>query len=318
MSSWLVTGGAGFIGSHIVERLVSLGENVRVLDDFSTGKRENLEAFSKQIKLMKGDIREQVVTRAACLGVDFVLHLAAQGSVPRSVKQPQRALEVNVMGTLNVLEAARAAGVKRVVISSSSSVYGRQVVDRQQEDLPTQPASPYALSKLASEHLGRLFTELHGLETISLRYFNVFGPRQDPNSQYAAVIPLFIDKVLKKETLTIHGEGYQSRDFTYVTNVVEANLLAAQVKRGEVGGSFNIACGESTSIMKLYKQIENLVGVAAEVSYVERRAGDIEHSQADIEKAQQELGYLPQVFFQEGLSKTIEWYKQANRLKVVG
>lgn len=310
MSKWLVTGGAGFIGSHIVEKLVASGEDVRVLDDLSTGSLKNMNSFIEKIDFLEGDIRDAAAAKHAARDVDFVLHLAAQGSVPRSIANPDRALDVNVSGTLRILEAARDNGVKRVVLSSSSSVYGKQKVDRQVETLQTKPASPYALSKLSAEHLGRIFTDLYGLEVISLRYFNVFGPRQDPNSQYSAVIPLFVSRLLRGEAVEIHGDGSQSRDFTYVDNVVRANLAAATKSVDHTGVVCNIACGQTTSVADLYYSIRDLLGINAEPKYTERRPGDINYSRANIGRAEEILGWKPHILFNEGISLSIEWYKE--------
>ncbi|MCD6100328.1 MAG: SDR family oxidoreductase [Candidatus Marinimicrobia bacterium] len=300
---YLITGGAGFIGSNIVEELLKRGEKVRVLDNFSTGKRENILPFLDRIELIEGDIRSYHIVREAVDGVDFVLHQAALPSVPRSIKDPITTNEVNVGGTLNILNAALDAGVKRVVYASSSSIYGNSEVLPKREDMTPNPMSPYAVSKLAGEKYCRVFSEIYGLETVCLRYFNVFGPRQDPNSQYSAVIPKFIAAMKKGERPTIYGDGKQSRDFTYVANVVVANLLVCQVNHG-IGEIFNIACGERHSLINLINNLNEVLGVHVEPSFAEARKGDIRHSMADISKAQKMLGYSPFVNFEEGLRKT--------------
>lgn len=316
MSRWLVTGGAGFIGSHVVERLVRDGQDIVVLDDLSTGKRENLAAVLNQIELQVADIRDEAVIAQACRGIDIILHLAAQGSVPRSLREPKRALEVNTIGTLNVLLAARDAGVGRVVFSSSSSVYGKKVREWQVENVEAIPASPYALSKLSAEQLCRLFSELYNVPCVRLRYFNVFGPRQNPDSQYAAVIPLFISRMLAEKPIEIHGDGGQSRDFTFVDNVVEANLAAARATTFEPGGIYNIACGDTTSIQEVFEQLQRLLKTSHTPIYVPARAGDIPRSRADISKAQRDLGWQPSVRFAEGLAQTVAWYREQVRQRV--
>ncbi|MCG2676111.1 SDR family oxidoreductase [bacterium] len=304
---FLVTGGAGFIGSHIVEELVRRKEKIRVLDNFSTGKRENIAPFLKEIELIEGDIRESKIVKKAMKGVDYVLHQAALPSVPRSIKDPVTTNEVNVLGTLNILMAAKEAGLKKVVYASSSSVYGDTPNLPKGENMQPSPLSPYALSKLAGEEYSKLFFSLYGLETIILRYFNVFGPRQDPTSQYAAVIPKFISLILKGERPTVYGDGEQSRDFTYVLNVVDANLLAttSQTKRG----IFNIACGKRITVNKLVKGLNKIMNTDIEPLYTNPRPWDVKHSQADISKAKEALGYKIGVDFEEGLRKTVEWFR---------
>jgi len=305
---FLVTGGAGFIGSHIVEELLKRGEKVRVLDNFSTGKRENIAPFLKEIELIEGDIRNPEVVKKAMKGVNYVLHQAALPSVFRSIKDPLTTNEVNVLGTLNILMAAKEARVKKIVYASSSSVYGDTPSLPKREDMQPSPLSPYALSKLAGEEYSRLFTSLYGLEIISLRYFNVFGPRQDPTSQYAAVIPKFISSLLKGERPTIYGDGEQSRDFTYVSNVVSANLLAtaSKVKKG----IFNIACGKRITVNELVKGLNGIMNMDIEPLYTHPRPGDVRHSQADISRAGKVLGYKVEVNFEEGLKKTVEWFRK--------
>ena len=308
MDRYLVTGGAGFIGSHIAETLARRGKKVRVLDNFLTGKRENLAGFLGAIELLEGDIRDLETCRRAARGMDCVLHQAALPSVPRSVSDPLTTNGINITGTLNMLVAARDAEVGRFVFASSSSAYGADPRLPKKEGNEGDPLSPYAVGKVAGEHYLRLFSDLYGLKTIALRYFNVFGPRQDPNSQYAAVIPLFITKVLRGESPAVFGDGKQSRDFTYVENVVEANILASEA---EVRGSevINIACGEGTTVNGLLRSINGLLKTAVPAAYAPERPGDIKHSLADISRARRVLGYAPRVSFVEGLDKTIAWYK---------
>ncbi|GIV76569.1 MAG: GDP-mannose 4,6-dehydratase [Litorilinea sp.] len=306
MALYLVTGGAGFIGSHLVAALLAQGHQVRVLDNFSTGRRTNLAPYLDQIQLVEGDIRSYHVVAAAMANVDYVLHQAALPSVPRSVRDPITTNEVNVMGTLHVLHAAREAGVRRVVLASSSSVYGANPELPKQEAMCPQPRSPYAVSKLAAEQHGQLFWQLYGLETVALRYFNVFGPRQDPSSQYAAVIPRFIQALLRGEPLTVHGDGTQSRDFSFVENVVQANLLAATAPDA-AGRVFNIACGQRHSLCQLIDHLAAIAGRTPRIDYTPPRPGDVPHSQADISAARRYLGYEPTVDFVEGLRRTVAW-----------
>jgi len=305
---YLVTGGAGFIGSHIAEELVKQGERVRVLDNLSTGKKKNIEPFLEKIEFVEGDIRDLEPLRGAMGGVDYVLHQAAVSSVPRSVKDPLTSNSANVEGTLNILVAARDAGVKRVIYASSSSVYGDTPVLPKHEDMKQEPRSPYAVSKLGGELYCQAFYHVYGLETIALRYFNVFGPRQDPKSQYAAVVPKFITALLHGEPPTIFGDGEQSRDFTYIENVVEANLLAAKAS-GVAGEVFNIACGERITINELACMLAEIIGVNIEPEHTPPRSGDVLHSLADISKAKRLLGYEVKVSTPEGLEQTVEWYK---------
>lgn len=308
--AYLVTGGAGFIGSHIVEELVRRGEKVKVLDNFITGKRENIAAFLDMIELIEGDIRDFKTCRQALDGVDYVLHQAALPSVPRSIEDPLLTNEINVKGTLNLLLTAHEAKVKRFVFASSSSVYGDDPQLPKKEGSEGMPLSPYAASKFVGEKYCQVFSGIYGLETISLRYFNIFGPRQDPFSQYAAAIPLFITKILTNESPEIFGDGEQSRDFTYVANVVEANLRAVEAPPQAVGGVFNIACGERTTVNALAKEITKLVGISRGPIYAEPRPGDIKHSFADISQARKVLGFEPAVSFRQGLKKTVAWYKK--------
>jgi len=306
VSFYLVTGGAGFIGSHIVDRLVQDGEKVRVLDNFSTGKRANIEHNLGEIDLINGSLTDMGTVRRAVEGVDYVLHQGALPSVPRSVNDPIGSNDANINGTLNLLVAARDAGVKRLVFASSSSVYGDSPSLPKHERMPPDPLSPYALTKLAGECYCRLFTDLYGLETVSLRYFNVFGPRQDPESQYAAVIPKFIKCMLKGERPVIYGDGLQSRDFTYVENNVEANILACSAPRA-VGEVMNIACGDRFSLSELVDIINRILGTSIKPVFEPARPGDVKHSQADISKARELIGFEPKVGFVEGLERLVGW-----------
>ncbi|NLF40075.1 SDR family oxidoreductase [bacterium] len=308
MALYLVTGGAGFIGSNIVEELVLRGERVRVFDNFSTGTQANLARFGGRIEVINGDIRVLDALRAAVAGAEYVLHQAALPSVPRSIEDPVTANEVNITGTLNVLVAARDAKVKRVVFAASSSAYGNIAVSPKREDLPAMPASPYAIGKLAGEYYCQVFHQVYGLETVALRYFNVFGPRQDPQSLYAAVIPKFITALMKKEAPTIYGDGAQTRDFTYVANVVSANLLACTA-RGAAGRVFNVACGESVSLLDLFGQIARLLAADVTPVFAAERPGDVKHSLADITAARTVLGYTPLVPFAEGMARTVEYFR---------
>jgi nucleoside-diphosphate-sugar epimerase len=307
MATYLVTGGAGFIGSNLATELVAKGESVRVLDNLATGRRENLAGIEDRIEFFERDIRDLEAILPAFDGVDYVLHQAALPSVPRSVKDPVASNEVNVGGTLNVLLAARDSGVKRVVFASSSSVYGSNRELPKRETMLQQPISPYAGSKLAGESYLRAFHEVYGLETVALRYFNVFGPRQDPASQYAAVIPLFITKMMAGESPTIFGDGEQSRDFSYVANVIHANILAATADGG-AGQVFNIACGRQSSLNDLVRDLNEILGTRIEPEYTAPRTGDVKDSLADISRAREVLGYQPQVHFREGLERAVEWY----------
>ncbi|MFH1169707.1 MAG: SDR family oxidoreductase [Chloroflexota bacterium] len=316
MEAYLVTGGAGFIGSNIVEELLSRGEAVRVLDNFSGGKRENLDFVSDYPKgnyeLIEGDIREPDTCRRACRGMGYVLHQAALRSVPLSIEQPLPNNEVNITGTLNMLMAAKEAGVKRLVYASSSSVYGDSARLPQQETQTPSPISPYAVTKLAGEHYCRVFSQVYGLETCALRYFNVFGPRQDPASQYAAIVPRFILSALRGEPLEIHGDGQQSRDFTYVSNVVEANLIAARAAKAS-GEAVNIACGEQHSVLDVAEAIAEIAGRKPEHHHTPPRPGDIRHSLADISKAGALLGYKQRVTFIDGLRQTVSYFQSLKR-----
>ena len=305
---YLVTGGAGFIGSNIVAELLRRGERVRVLDNFSTGRRENLGPFLGQCELLEGSITDLGTVRTAVHGMDIVLHQAALPSVPRSVENPVDSNEVNVTGTLNVLVAAKDEKVRRVVLASSSSVYGDSPTLPKQEDMVLRPLSPYAVSKLTGEQYARVFNTLYGLETICLRYFNVFGPNQDPKSQYAAVIPKFITSIMKGESPTIYGDGLQSRDFSFVANVVDANLKAALAPATN-GQAVNIACQETHTLLNLVAVLCSLLGRDIAPTFVGHRKGDILHSMADIALARDLIGYHPAVGWEEGLKRTVAWYQ---------
>jgi UDP-glucose 4-epimerase len=303
---YLVTGGAGFIGSNIVEELLRRGHEVRVFDNFATGRRENLIQFQYDIELQEGDLRDEAAVNRAVLGCDFVLHQAALGSVPRSIHDPVTTNEVNIRGTLNVLMAARDHGVKRVVAASSSSVYGNTPVLPKVETMPMLPRSPYAVSKLATEKYCQAFHAVYGLETVALRYFNIFGPRQDPASQYAAVIPLFITKIMGGEAPIVHGDGLQSRDFTYVDNAVSANLLACEAPAEKVAGEFfNVACGARYTLLDMLAIIKEELASDIQPHHEPTRAGDVRDSLADISKIRDAMGYRVTTSMQEGLRKTV-------------
>jgi nucleoside-diphosphate-sugar epimerase len=304
---YLVTGGAGFIGSHIAEELVKRGGRVRVIDNLSTGKRENLQHLMSKIEFIEGDLRDQEATARAVDGVDFVMHQAAIPSVPRSIQDPKGCTENNLNGTLHLLLAARDAGVKRVVYASSSSVYGDSPTLPKSEDFPPAPLSPYAASKLAGEYYCQVFSQVYGLETVCLRYFNVFGPRQDPLSLYAAVIPAFIASALTKKPLVVYGDGEQTRDFSFVANVVQANLLACEAD-GVVGETLNVGGGTQTSLNQLVKELRAIVTTDLHVEYAEPRPGDVKHSLASVEKAKRLMGYDSVIPFGEGLRRTVEWF----------
>ncbi len=301
----LVTGGAGFIGSQLVERLLHLGHDVRILDNFSTGLRANLAPFSDDIDVIEGDIQGYDFVHQAMRGRDAVLHHAALPSVPRSIADPLTSHATNATGTLNVLLAARDEGVGRLVFASSSSVYGAVAGLPKHEGMPTMPISPYGTAKLAAESYCRSFYGLYGLETVALRYFNVFGPRQNPDSEYAAVIPKFIAAYAEGRAPTIFGDGEQSRDFTYIDNVVDANMAALRAP-GVGGRVFNIACGARITLNRFADELRSAMGVDIEPVYAPARAGDIRHSLADVQRARDDLGYDPQVDFSEGLRRTVE------------
>jgi UDP-N-acetylglucosamine/UDP-N-acetyl-alpha-D-glucosaminouronate 4-epimerase len=310
MAVYVVTGGGGFIGSHIVENLVRQRNTVvKVIDDFSTGKRENVEAFKNDVEIIEADIADTKNLAQFLKGADYVIHQAAIPSVPKSILDPLKSHNANVNGTLNLLLACRDAGVKRVVYASSSSLYGDSPTLPKREGMMPNPLSPYGAQKLFAEMYCEVFTKAYGLETVSLRYFNVFGPRQDSTSQYSGVLALFIPAVLQGRRPTIYGDGLQSRDFTYVQNVVEANLLACKVP-GVGGQVFNVACGDRITVNSMLHQINKIVGVDISPVYAEPRSGDIKHSQADITRAREHLGYEPKVSFEEGLRATVEWYRK--------
>jgi UDP-glucose 4-epimerase len=297
----LVTGGAGFIGSHLVERLLEQDYEVRVLDNFSTGRRENILT---DVELVEGDLQSYERAHTAVRGCEVVFHQAALPSVPRSVQDPLTTNAANVIGTLNVLLSARDSDVRRVVFASSSSVYGANATLPKSEGLPLAPISPYAVSKIAGEGYCRSFWDVYGLETVALRYFNVFGPRQDPRSQYAAVIPNFVTALLAGDRPTVFGDGNQTRDFTYVGNVVDGTVRAMHAEN-VAGKTFNIACGEQVSVNRLFDELRKLIGADIEPRYVEARPGEVTHSHADVSLAERELGYVPRIALDEGLKLTI-------------
>ncbi len=313
MALYLVTGGAGFIGSNIVAALLQRGEGVRVLDNLSTGRVSNVAPFGERIALIEGDLKDLSTVRRAVQDVDYVLHQGALPSVQRSIAAPFDSHATNATGTLNVLIAARDAGVRRVVYASSSSIYGDSPSLPKREDMLPAPRSPYAVSKMAAEQYCRTFPRLFGVETVCLRYFNVFGPRQDPASQYSAVIPRFITAMLAGDSPTIYGDGQQSRDFTHVANVVQANLLAAGASDDAVGQVFNIACGQRHTLLDLLDALNDILDTHIEPAHEPARTGDVRHSLADIRAAQEVLGYTPEVGFLEGLRQTVEWYRRKER-----
>jgi len=305
---YLVTGGAGFIGSNIVRTIVAAGEKVRVFDDFSTGKRDNLAGLY-EVEIVEGSLNNQVAVSEALADIKYVLHQGAIPSVPRSIADPLASNEANVSGTLNLLAEAKKAGINKFIFAASSSAYGDTEVLPKHETMPGNPLSPYAVSKYAGELYARVFADIYGLQTVSLRYFNIFGPYQDPASEYAAVIPKFIKLMLKGEAPVIFGDGEQSRDFTYIENAVAANLLACksdQVGRGEV---INIACGKSFTLNQLVEELNNILGTSIKPTYAEQKPGDVKHSMADITQAQELLGYKVIIDFKEGLKRTVEWFK---------
>ena len=309
MASYLVTGGAGFIGSHLVEELVRRGERVRVADSFITGKRENL-AHVPGVELIEGDLADFAVAQRAVTGIDYVLHQAAIPSVPRSVQDPITSNRANIDASLNVLVAARDAGVKRLVFAGSSSAYGNTPTLPKVETMATAPLSPYALQKLVAEQYCQMFTSLYGLETVTTRYFNVFGPRQDPSSPYSGVISLFISALCDNRQPTIYGDGEHTRDFTYVANVVDGVLKACHAPKAS-GEVINVATSGRISLNHLFATVRDLVGAKVEPVYAAPRAGDVKDSQADITKARELLGYTPIVSFEDGLKHTVEWYRSS-------
>ncbi len=310
MAKYLVTGGAGFIGSNLARYILDRGHDVAVLDNFATGKRENLAEIAGRITLVEGDIRDADTVASAMDGCCAVFHEAALGSVPRSVEDPVTSHDVNVNGTIRILEGARAAGIRRVVFAASSSAYGNREESPKHEAMAPLPISPYAASKVACEAYMQGYAASYGLETFCLRYFNVFGPRQDPFGAYAAVIPAFVSRLLKGQPPVVYGDGEQSRDFCYIDNVCHANWLAANAP-AEVctGRPVNIACNQRTSLNQILKQLGELLSVNLKATYEPERAGDVKHSLADISLARQRLGYEPQVYFEDGLARSIDWYR---------
>ncbi|MBP6821800.1 MAG: SDR family oxidoreductase [Acidobacteria bacterium] len=306
---YLVTGGAGFIGSHIAEALVKRGERVRVFDNLMTGKRENLAHLAGKVEFIEADIRDYSSIRQALDGVSIVYHEAAIPSVPRSVAEPQLNHDANVNGTFNVLMAARDAGVKRVIFAASSSAYGDTEVLPKVETMLPNPLSPYAAAKLVGELYCQTFTQVYGLETVALRYFNVFGPRQDPTSPYSGVISKFVTSLLNNQAPTIFGDGEQSRDFTYIANVVDANLRAAEAPEA-AGQVMNLGIGERITLNQLFDELQKIIGTTLKPRYEEARAGDVRHSLADIARAEKLLGYRPLVGLAEGLKHTVDWYRE--------
>jgi len=310
MSTYLITGIAGFIGSALARAVLAQGDAVRGIDNFSTGKRRNIAEILEQIDFREADLLDLKALRAACHGVDFVLHQAAIPSVPRSINDPLESNRANIDATVNLLDAAKDAKVKRVVFAASSSAYGDTPTLPKCEDMPPNPISPYAVAKLASEYYMTSFWRCYGLETVSLRYFNIFGPRQDPTSPYSGVLAKFITQMLKGEQPTIFGDGAQSRDFTYVDNAVEANLLACKAPASEVAGRvFNVAAGRRLDLNETFRVLKQLIAYPGEVKYGPDRAGDVKHSLADLSRAGKHLGYKPKVDFEEGLRRTIAWYR---------
>ena len=313
MSKYLITGVAGFIGSSIARALLARGGQVRGVDNFATGKRENLAEILDRIDFREGDVTDLDAMREDCAGIDFVIHQAAIPSVPKSVLDPLASNQANVDGTLNVLVAARDARVQRVVYAASSSAYGNTPTLPKHEEMRPDPISPYAVAKLASEHYMISFYRCYGLETVCLRYFNIFGPRQDPSSPYSGVLAKFTTQMLRGEQPTIHGDGEQSRDFTYIDNAVEANLLACTAARQKVAGEmFNVATGRRVTLNETFKVLQELTGYRGQPQYAPVREGDVKHSLADIARAEAGLGYKPLVNFEEGLRRTVEWYRESS------
>jgi nucleoside-diphosphate-sugar epimerase len=311
MALYLVTGCAGFIGSSIAEALVGRGDAVRGLDNFDTGKRENLAGFCERMELVECDLRDANAAMEACRGVDFIFHTAALPSVPRSVTDPRTSHTANIDGTFNLLEAARAAGVKRIVYSASSSAYGDQPGFPRRETMAPMPISPYAVQKLVGEFYMKSYWQVYGLETVCLRYFNIFGPRQDPDSPYSGVMARFTLQMLRGERPTIYGDGEQGRDFTYIDNVVSANFLAMTAAAEKVAGRmFNVACGERHTLNETYRVLAGLLNFGETPKYGPQRVGDVRDSHADISAALEGFGYEPLVGFEEGLRRTVEWYRE--------
>ena len=308
MARILVTGGAGFVGSNLVRGLLSRGDDVVVLDNFATGRRENLADVLGQIRLVEGSLTSTADVAEALRGVDGVLHQGALPSVPKSLALPLETNMANVVGTLTLLEGCRQAGVKRVVYAASSSAYGDHDAPSKTEDLTPRPKSPYAIQKLTGEYYCWVYHQLFGLETIALRYFNVFGPRQNPESQYAAVIPAFITRMLKGESPIVHGDGLQSRDFTYIANVIDANLAALEAPVEACGQTYNAACGDSATLLDLIATINDVLGTQIEPTHIESRAGVVRHSRAAVTRIEEAFGFKARVNLREGLEKTIDWY----------
>jgi nucleoside-diphosphate-sugar epimerase len=303
----LITGGAGFIGSSLARALIARGDKVRVIDNFFSGRRENLADLAKDVELIEADIRDEAALERALAGIELVFHEAAIPSVPRSLTDPIGSHDANATGTLKVLHAAKKAGVRRVVYAASSSAYGDTPTLPKVETMRPMPLSPYAVSKLAGEHYCQVFAGAYGLETVCLRYFNVFGPHQDPKSEYAAVIPRFVTAALKNQGVTIYGDGTQSRDFCFIDNTVEANLRAGSAA-GASGGIFNVACGAAIDLNDVVKLVGQIVGHPVPISYAPGRVGDVKHSLADITAAREQLGYRGAIPFAEGLKRTVAWY----------
>ena len=310
MATYLITGIAGFIGSSIARALLVQGDQVRGIDNFATGNRENLSEILNQIDLREADLLDLSAVRDACKGVDYIFHEAAIPSVPKSVVDPLGSNQANVDGTVHLLLAAKDAKVKRVVYAASSSAYGDTPTLPKREDMPPNPISPYAVAKLASEYYMTSFYRCYGLETVCLRYFNIFGPRQDPSSPYSGVLAKFITQMLAGEQPTIFGDGTQSRDFTYIDNTVDANLLAIKAPAAEAAGRvFNVATGTRVDLNETFQLLKKIIGFKGEVKYAAERAGDVKHSLADLSRTEKHLGYKPKVNFEEGLRRTVEWYR---------
>jgi nucleoside-diphosphate-sugar epimerase len=311
MAKYLVTGGAGFIGCNLVRFLLDKGHEVVVLDDFSTGKRENLTDVAERIELIEGDVRDRPTADRAVAGCEAVFHQAALGSVPRSVEDPVRSHDVNVNGTLTLLEAVRAAGIQRLIFAASSSAYGNQAESPKHEGMVPAPISPYAASKVACEGYMQGYAGAYGLQTLSLRYFNVFGPYQDPHGAYAAVIPAFISHILKGQAPIVFGDGEQSRDFCYIDNVCEANWLAANADSQVCDGrALNIACSRRATLNEMLDLLRELLGAEITADYQDERPGDVRHSLASVERARQSIGYEPKIHFEEGLRRSIDWFRE--------
>src|SRR4051812_19430490 len=314
MAIYVITGVAGFIGSALARAVLDQGDQVRGIDNFASGRRENLAEVLDRIDFREADINDAKAMSSICSGADYVLHQAAIASVPRSVREPEVSNRANVDGTLAVLMAARAAGVKRLVYAASSSAYGDTPTLPKREDMTPMPRSPYAVAKLAGEQYAAVFSLCYGMETVSLRYFNIFGPRQDPGSQYSALLAKFITLMLAGQQPIIFGDGEQSRDFTYIDNCVSANLLACTAPAAKASGKvFNVACGERFTVNETFRILKGLTGYKGEPAYTETRAGDVKHSLADISAARNALGYDPRVDFKEGLQRTVDWYRKQSK-----